>query len=100
MLTKCTAYCTIKNVTISHVLYLEASVTLKISTAILLLMITPLVYIIVAISVLCEKRNEFYVQSGTKFHQKFSMVIYKVHTPTNAHFIKLDKVLKFTLKSL
>ena len=26
--------------------------------------------------------------------------IYKVHTPTNALFIKLDKVLKFTLKSL
>ena len=24
--------------------------------------------------------------------------IYKVHTPTNALFIKLDKVLKFTLK--
>jgi len=24
--------------------------------------------------------------------------IYKVHTPTNAIFIKLDKVLKFTLK--
>jgi len=26
--------------------------------------------------------------------------IYKVHTPTNAPFFKLDKVLKFTLKSL
>ena len=25
--------------------------------------------------------------------------IYKVHTPTDALFIKLDKVLKFTLKS-
>jgi len=24
--------------------------------------------------------------------------IYKVHSPTNARFIKLDKVLKFTLK--
>jgi len=24
--------------------------------------------------------------------------IYKVHTPTNVHFIKLDRVLKFTLK--
>ena len=27
------------------------------------------------------------------------VVIYKVHTPTNALFIKLDKVLKFTLKT-
>jgi len=26
--------------------------------------------------------------------------IYKIHTPTNALYIKLDKVLKFTLKSL
>jgi len=26
--------------------------------------------------------------------------IYKVHTPTNAFYIELDKVLKFTLKSL
>jgi len=26
------------------------------------------------------------------------MSVYKVHTPTNALFIKLDKVLKFTLK--
>jgi len=26
--------------------------------------------------------------------------IYKVHSPTNALYIKLDKVLKFTLKSL
>jgi len=28
------------------------------------------------------------------------LAIHKVHTPTNALFIKLDKVLKFTLKSL
>jgi len=61
-------------------------------------MITPLVYIIETICELCEKRNEFYVQSGTKFDRKFSVVIYKVHTPINAHFIKSDKVLKFTLK--
>jgi len=27
-----------------------------------------------------------------------NMVMNKVHTPTNALFIKLDKVLKFTLK--
>jgi len=26
------------------------------------------------------------------------MVVHKVHTPTNALFIKFDKVLKFTLK--
>jgi len=26
--------------------------------------------------------------------------MYKVHTPTNALYIKLDKVLNFTLKSL
>jgi hypothetical protein len=29
-------------------------------------MITPVIYIIAAIYVLCEKRNEFYLQSGSK----------------------------------
>jgi len=44
----------LSELTISHVVYLEASINL--------------VYIIEAICVPCEKRNEFYVQSGTKFH--------------------------------
>ena len=34
------------------------------------------------------------------YHYTVHFAIYKVHTPTNALFIKLDKVLKFTLKSL
>ena len=32
------------------------------------------------------------------FLAKYAFNIYKVHTPTNALFIKLDNVLKFTLK--
>jgi len=32
----------------------------------------------------------------------YTVIMYynKVHTPTNAHFIKIDEVLKFALKSL
>ena len=31
-------------------------------------------------------------------HKSEFFKFYKVHSPTNAHFIKLDRVLKFTLK--
>jgi len=41
----------------------------------------------------------YYVYTGSASHNdKIKLCIYKFHTPTNALFIKLVKVLKFTLK--
>ena len=37
-------------------------------------------------------------KSDLFYHCTVHFDIYKVHSPTNAHFIKLDRVSKFTLK--